>query len=387
MVPADEVSTPYSFEQCTIYNLDGPVPICEVWESIDVASVPVVAPFMYNNQCASLLLTSFVPVLIIEFSIQLVAILVLPVICYYLGNGLSANDVMVGILWPHYWLNNVDSERFRNKIKLEDDPYIIVNLKSVMCFDVLNMVIIMLTFGLSSPVLAAVVACAAAMKLALLILLVGRFASVLRDAGTSSNISKSGSRSTNKMKSRSQASNGNNFSNRNSVDNGFESDCNTGEDLHFALETLCNMPFPLAEVLQQSFWLFAWASASFFVLGCFDMALDEVDVVQALWIPVWALSFPVLLWFIGYFISGQKNGDKNAAFSFGGGGGGGHVEMMSSGASRPAPPPPASSSSSSFSPLRSRPPPTPAAPRVDSREEASLSPQTDFGCANPMHGH
>jgi hypothetical protein len=55
---------------------------CLRWVRTMAESAPVTPPFVYNNQCASVILTSFIPVLIIGYSIQLIVTLGLPMMCF-----------------------------------------------------------------------------------------------------------------------------------------------------------------------------------------------------------------------------------------------------------------------------------------------------------------
>ena len=68
------------------------------------------------------------------------------------------------------------------------------------------------------------------------------------------------------------------------------------ESVHFALIALAKVPFPLNEVLKQSFWVIVWTSALFFSLVCWDIACDDVGWGDSLWIPLVTMSYPLLLW-------------------------------------------------------------------------------------------
>lgn len=356
MFEADAVSTPYMFERCDFFELtsSGRI-VCSSWTIVPADSAPVIPPFIYSNQCASVLLTSFIPVLIISYSIQLATTLVVPVLYYQLGRLVDLSQLMLGVLWPDTWLDSESSER--NKSNLDNDPTILLNLNSILCFDVLNNGMVMLTFGLCSPALAVAVACVAALKMNLLRLLVGRFTSILRGDHSS-------------------------------------------EDVHFALATLCKMPFPLTEVLQQSFWLFAWSSALFFAMISWDMAGDKEGWFASLWAPVWALCFPAVLWAIGLCVKEFRTRSTSSE--------GHHLESsMSNDARSPnfsfvrrhnteflAMVPPSVVTSSSLSP---EPQVVPQSPAGDASAAATLpqllffsSPNNDSGAAvegyrNPMH--
>jgi hypothetical protein len=270
IVQADAVSTPYSYEQCVLYVVNSGSAVCTEWRTIEVESAPVIPPFTYNNQCSSVLLTAYIPVLIIGFSIQLVLCFLVPSIMFQAGRfcniaELIHRKLIYGILWPDFWAaGEKDSElACRNKASLEQDPTIIINTRSILCFNVLNNLVTMLTFGLCSPFLAAAVACAAVSQISMLLLLVGRFTVVLTSSRSS------------------------------------DSSC---ESLHFSLSALGNIWFPVTEVLRQSFWLIVWISAVFMSLMCWDIAGDEVGWAESVWIPAVAVGYSVLLWMIVFFV-------------------------------------------------------------------------------------
>ena len=262
---ADAVSTPYLYEKCVLFEVTSQATICVSWVLTEVESAPVIPPFTYNNQCSSVLLTAYIPVLIIGFSIQLMLCFIMPAILFQAGKWLNLADIIhfklvQGILWPKFWINcDHDTDlASRQEDMLKNDPTILLNSKIFLCFDVLNNVVIMLTFGLCSPILAVAVTCVVVSKINVLMLLVGRFAAVLS-----------------------------------SEDN---------KSMHFALVALTKLPFPLNEVLQQSFWLIVWTSALFVLLVCWDLASDDVGWVASLWIPIAVICYPLSLWTAAFYV-------------------------------------------------------------------------------------
>ena len=59
LVQADAVSTPYSYESCNLFYVLRGATICLNRATAEVESAPVIPPFAYNNQCSSVLLTSY----------------------------------------------------------------------------------------------------------------------------------------------------------------------------------------------------------------------------------------------------------------------------------------------------------------------------------------
>lgn len=245
---------------------------CRSWIPQFYRTTAVIPPFVYNNQCTSVLLTSFIPVIVIGLSIQLVTTLAIPLLSFRANNWfpewtmtLMRLKWLPGILWPHMWVNS-DTSQFvsDNRAMLEDDPTILFESEPILCFDVLNNILIMLTFGLCSPVLATAAMLVAVARLKVFELLIGRFSAILDgDEGSSGN--------------------------------------NKVHGVHYALVILCRVWFPLREVLQQTFWVLAGTSALFFSLLCWDMACDEVGWQDSVWAFIVALSFPIVLRIMDHF--------------------------------------------------------------------------------------
>lgn len=269
------MNTPYPYDICTSKLFSPTGYTCLVWQQAHAVSASFVPPFFYNNQCASVLLTSFIPVLIIEFSLQLLMAVMLPVLSHHVARWIDLTvlfriKMLPGILCPQAWVTAEHSAL----VSLQGDPSILLNTKSILCFDVFNNALIMLTFGLCSPVLAAAVACVVVLKMNVLVLLIGRFTCLLQ--GVSS--SESGG-------------------------------------VHGAVAALCRVSFPLKEVMRDSFWLLTWSSALFFSLVCWDIVCDEVGWLASLWVPIVTLCYPVILWTIGRCVSrgdGSEEGETHA---------------------------------------------------------------------------
>ena len=256
------MSTPYGFEVCDLFFIIADERVCVEWIEVEAESVDVIPPFIYNNQCASVILTSYIPVLIFGFAIQIVTCFLLPFLFCQVEkqteSGLSKivySKTIRGLLWPDFWLisENPDIAK-EKKAKLEKDPLIVLNTKSILCFDILNNLMIMLSFGLCSPILAIAVVCTVVSKICVLLLSIGRFLYVLRK--------------------------------------------DSDDSMHFAVAALCKVDFPLTEVLEQSFWVLVWTSALFFSLVCWDIAGDSVGWAASIWIPITTMCYPIVLWVI-----------------------------------------------------------------------------------------
>lgn len=278
MIPADAVSTPYTYNECDISVRAPNRNFCATMHSVEVDSAAVVPPFTYNNQCASVLLTSYIPVLIIGYSIQMVLCFLLPLLVIQIGKrinleGIIHHKAMAGILWPEYWLQSDDTGLvYRNKSQVTTDPTIVFNPNSIICFVILNNLMIMLSFGLCSPILAVAVTCSLLCQMNLWTLLLGRFACLMR--------------------------------------NDTVADVDT--NIHFALAALARVQFPVREVFKRSFWIIGWCSGFFCAMVCWDIAADEVGSAESIWIPTTTLCYLILLGIVSFcvqYYKGKQPGD------------------------------------------------------------------------------
>lgn len=258
-VAAGSVSTAYTYEECLLFVVSSEGTTCSFWNTVKVDTAAVTPPFTYNHQCSSVLLTAYIPVLILGFSIQLVLCFCLPAVLTYFENSLDIQRfiqyrLLKGVLFPDFWLDTGDDPLTKSKKELAlKDPSIILNPKTILCFGILNGLMVMLSFGLCSPILTMALACAVVLQMYMWTLLMGRFCSVLAD-------------------------------------------CN--RSMNFALVALAEVQLPLRDVFQQSFWLIAWCTASFCALLCWDIAADSVGWVESIWVPITTLCYPIVLWVV-----------------------------------------------------------------------------------------
>ena len=174
------------------------------------------------------------------------------------------------------------------------DSGIILKMSTIFCNDVCNNCLLLVTFGLCSPILAAAIVCSVLLKMSLWVLLVGRFTRCMlhREDGSGGHSSDS-----------SPNSNGNTGTDADSPsqpsgtpsNNEGAADDNRSTVVLFAITALANEYIPLFEVLATSFWLLVWCSAMFVALLSWDIAMDEVGWLQSLWAPLFPLGYCVAL--------------------------------------------------------------------------------------------
>lgn len=266
------MSTPYTYQECSVIlvTVIRDVRRCVAYVPVEVFTEPVTPSFTYNNQCSSVLLTSYIPVLILGFSIQLTLCFVMPIVLTYAGSMFDLSSfvhrkVLKGIVWPQYWLAKepMDDIHFRNL--LGKDPTLLLNPKTLFCFDILNNFVVLLSFGLCSPVLALAIIFVVLAKMNIWKEFVTRF--VIKISGDE-----------------------------------------VGSSNHYALVALARVEFPIRNVLKRSFWLIAMSTSAFFSFICWDIAADDVGWLQSLWIPLSIIFYPVLLRMASSFLYREGSG-------------------------------------------------------------------------------
>jgi len=166
---------------------------------------------------------------------------------------IARSGLFNSILWPNFWIRSDDPKIVSENIKcLKANKFILLKLKSIFCFDVLNNLMIMSTFGLCSPALAFTIVFVVICRVNVQLTLLGRFISVV----------------------------------------GFNSE----SEMHYSLVTLADVYFPVREACSESLRLIIGGSAVFFSLICWDIAASEVGWLQSLWIPIVAPGYAIMLW-------------------------------------------------------------------------------------------
>mgnify|MGYP003385897980 FL=1 len=219
----------------------------------------------------------------------------------------SIRNMLHGVICPEYWLEKEDASILTaNRAIVSRDPDVLMKMRTIFCNDVSNNLLVLLTFGLCSPVLAVAVACAVWLRMFLWAMLLGRFTKCLvednndRDsfvsaAAVASSASSSESPShQSEIKSSSVAA----------------AAGARGDEGHFALVALAQVHIPLFDALAGSFWRLVWCSALFIAVLSWDMAADEVGWLPSLWVPLLPLGFAIVLRCIAYFCGNSRGGWK-----------------------------------------------------------------------------
>lgn len=259
---------------------------------MQVESASLVPPFSYSNECGSVLLTTYIPVLILGYSFQLLiswSIVGLQLQLPYESFPLSIRSSLHGLMWPEYWAQNGDSLK-DNKGTLNSD--VMLKIRTILCNDVLNNWLVFMTFGLCSPPLAVAIVCCVIIKLSMWVVLVGRFTKYILQHNAAP---------VNNRLQQSPAPHSNDSSDT----------CRHIEDSTCVtlISVLGQVYIPLYTVLAQSFWRLALCSALFVALLGWDMAADEVGWLDALWIPLFSLGVLTVLICVDYLLSTHDRND------------------------------------------------------------------------------
>jgi hypothetical protein len=257
IISAAEVSTPFSFETClTRTSTTDGVRYCSTYGTEEAYSAPLVPPFIYSGQCGTVLLTRYIPVFLFGYSIQLVLTVIVLIGQAYPHFGSSLwilfGKSIWGIFVPH---------KVRKPNNYDDgvDPFGILDTRTIFCNDILNNLLVFLTFGMCSPVLLIAVVSCVFLKMGLWQLLVGRFTQFF-------------------------------LTSESEFDN-----------VSYALNSLAAGFTPILDVLEASFWWLLWCSALFVALIGWDMASDDAGWRATIWVAMLPLGYCGLLRLLAFF--------------------------------------------------------------------------------------
>lgn len=282
LVSPDEVTSSYSYNFC--FQHVTATGECVVLGTEDVTVAPLVPPFSYNNLCSSVVLSSFVPVFMFLYAIQVL----LPLLYLLLFTGMKYPAFLPeavlksvnGVFWPDYWqrttpLRAAHSDRDEASGVLGSDPLRLLKANRIISADILNHLLLLFTFGMCSPFLALSIVLAATLKQRMWILLLGRFVHA-RTVAAAPNLVIDGV-----------------AGNKSSLKDIEAEEGNISDPALLLLASAC---VPVREKVTHCVWPIIWTSALFFSFLSWDILGDAVGWKQAVWAPVLTLSVPAGLW-------------------------------------------------------------------------------------------
>lgn len=237
--------------------------------------------FAFVIQCASTLMTSYLPIFMYLYIFHLALPLLMFSASCIQFNSYPARFIRIklpGVWWPYHWLLNAEKTMtFEDEEQVASDdrgvatPRRMINSKTVVT-QIMQHICVLFTFGLCSPQLAVAVICAIVVTSDLLQVMIGRFVHFRLTAlvgGGGGDVS------------------------------GTEGGGGGGVSLAHLDNALCALSQQLSETIilvKTCFVPILTTSTLFFCFICFDMAGDKSGWRDSVWVPIcFACMYVVIL--------------------------------------------------------------------------------------------
>jgi hypothetical protein len=258
LVPPDQISSFYSYSYCSLI-LFTPTggSVCAITSTTTMDVLKFTPPFTYSYQCGSTLLTSYIPVYMYSITLQLTSIFIR--ILFILSSHLIKFpewliQKFVGVYWPLYW-----SSFHANS----NSPPRMIESYQVISFTMSNL-ILLLSFGLCSPVLSLYITLSISVNLCCWLMLIGRFITMRQKYFTEGK------------------------------EHPIDESCSRDEFLLRLDQQIC------MEGVQSSLFVSKWpiicTSSLFITLLCWDMVGDQVGWYEGLWVPFAGVAMIFMVW-------------------------------------------------------------------------------------------
>jgi len=175
-VPPDDISSSYTYERCVVFRVasDGSR-ICFLSNPTVMDVLKITPPFFYSYQCGSTLLASYIPVHLYSVSLQVLFTIVTLIVIFSSSSKAYHPrwllSMFPGVCWPAHWQSAGGSA-----IDLKALPVMIKSHQIIS--RTMNNVILLLSFGLCSPVLCSSIVVSICAHLCSWLMLIGRFVSL-----------------------------------------------------------------------------------------------------------------------------------------------------------------------------------------------------------------
>ena len=290
---ADDIISSYSYDVCELTALFAQSKQCLKYESAIVEISPLTPPFTYSYQCSSRIITAYVPVFVYIYSFQIL----LPAIYLSLLSFLNYEDIpkpcrllFHAVMWPNYWVETkLTNEIISRSGMLLSDPFLLLDSRDIITTDVLNSMIVLLTFGFCSPILACAIACSMWLKLNMWVMLIGRFCCAILGEKGKYNCSDNSKKVASSTDDKNESS-----------ESEFANGVAKIEFENAGMRTISQGCVQLCVILHLSFWPLLWSSALFMVLISWEICSDEVGWAQSLWAPGIVITIPICLKILEY---------------------------------------------------------------------------------------
>ena len=277
MDPAEVTST-YAYTYCDRQIVASNT--CLLYATTDIEVAPLIPPYSYNNLCSSVLLTSYIPVFLLVYSIQILVPIVY--ICLFTTTMYTSvpkllRKVIQGVFWPDYWLKNetvTDMSAGGGPTQAQEgraEPVKLLKAERIISSDILSHLLLFFTFGMCSPFLSLAIVLAASLKQRMWIMLLGRFLALRADL----NPPHGNDDSTSVGDTRNDA----------------------GADTDAATSALGAACVPVLDKVTHCVWPIIWTSTGFFSLLGWDILGDTLPWRQSVLAPVliWSITVCLLL--------------------------------------------------------------------------------------------
>jgi hypothetical protein len=248
-IKANEINSNYKYYLCESWlysNLDNAQ--CLSYALVDVEVSPLTPPFTYTNLCGSVIITTYIPIFIYMYIINLFFITCVPyILCQYTKYSnfpVTLKKLFDGMMWPnHNWFDKTDET---NSVTHVTEPRQLLKVDNITT-DILHHISILITFGLCSPILAMLICVYVCVYVIVLMILLGRFILISQQNG---NISE-------------------------------------------ALLLLDKTSLHSFDYISTGLRFILCMSSIFFALLCLDMACDRVHWNEAVWLPLLSISISI----------------------------------------------------------------------------------------------
>lgn len=263
VVEPNQIQSAYSYDFCSVVSLnpDGSQGSCLQHSVQEVDVIPMTPPFVYNNLCSSVLLSTYIPVYIFMFSFQIcfpVAIMLVMPNVEYCFIWKPIRQGMHGALWPMHWNKSMSDSTHPSRDQEHHamaTPEIL--FKSVTFqLSIMNHLMILLTFGFCSPWLGFVLVASMVVEIARTMFMIGRFVeSRLGTLGLT----------------RTQVVN------------------------DHAVQILSQVQLPMKKLFKHCLWPLLLCTAVFFAFISWDMTMDASGWYHGIWAPAASICAVLLI--------------------------------------------------------------------------------------------
>jgi hypothetical protein len=252
----------------------------------------ITPPFFYSYQCGSTLLTSYLPVHMYSISFQVLSIIATLTIIF-LSPKIAQHpswllSLFPGVCWPSHWQSDAGAA-----IDLDNKPLQLIKPHQLIS-QTMNNLILLLTFGLCSPVLCVYIAVSICLHLCSWLMLIGRFVSLRINALHASASSWPSTDRGSLVSSLLLA-----FICLRIVEEPIEEDNTVNDSL---LHLLNQQLEGVNSSLMVCKWPVTLMSCFFVTLLSWDMAGDKGGWLRALWVPVVGVVMVLVIWICDHLL-------------------------------------------------------------------------------------